>query len=81
MQELLQKLKINEKFTKPIRGIKFDKVRANTYPKSDYNFMADLLHLPQTKLSVDASIFGVYLFSSLIFFSSTNISHKSGRNS
>jgi hypothetical protein len=49
MQELLQKLKINEKFTKPIRGIKFDKVRANTYPKSEYNFMADLLHLPQTK--------------------------------
>ncbi len=49
MQELLQKLKINEKFTKPIRGIKFDKVRANTYPKAEYNFMADLLHLPQTK--------------------------------
>ena len=43
------KLKIDETFTKPIRNIKFDKVRANTYPKGGYNFMADLLHLPQTK--------------------------------
>jgi hypothetical protein len=49
MQELLQKLNINEKFTKPIRGIKFDKVRANAYPKAGYNFMCDLLHLPSTK--------------------------------
>ena len=49
MRELLQKFNINEKFTKPIRGIKFDKVRANAYPKAGYNFMADLLHLPSTK--------------------------------
>ena len=49
MQELLNKLKINETFTKPIRNIKFDKVKANTYPKAGYNFMADLLHLPTTK--------------------------------
>jgi hypothetical protein len=49
MQELLRKLNINEQFTKPIRNIKFDKVKANTYPKAGYNFMADLLHLPQTK--------------------------------
>ncbi len=49
MQELLRKLNINEQFTKPIRGIKFVKVRANTYPHGGYNFIADLLHLPQTK--------------------------------
>jgi hypothetical protein len=49
MQELLNKLKINETYTKPIRNIKFDKVKANTYPKAGYNFMCDLLHLPKTK--------------------------------
>ena len=41
MQELLRKLNINETFTKPIRNIKFYKVKANTYPKAGYNFMDD----------------------------------------
>ena len=49
MQNLINKLGINEKFTKPIRNIKFDKVKDNTYSKGGYNFMADLLHLPTTK--------------------------------
>ena len=49
MQNLINKLGINEKFTKPIRGIKYDKVRNNTYPRGGFNFMADLLHLPTTK--------------------------------
>ena len=49
MDKLLKKLGINEEFTREIRGIKFDKVKQNVYPKSGYNFMADLLHLPQTK--------------------------------
>ena len=49
MDKLLQKLNINEKFTKPIRNIKYDKVKENTYSKGGYNFMADLLHLPTTK--------------------------------
>jgi len=41
MDNLIKKLGINEQFTKEIRGIKFDKVKANAYP--------DLLHLPSTK--------------------------------
>ena len=49
MDKLLKKLKINEEFTREIRGIKFDRVKSTVYPKSGYNFMADLLHLPQTK--------------------------------
>ncbi len=35
MDNLLRKLNINETFTKEIRGIKFDKVKQNTYPKVD----------------------------------------------
>ena len=49
MQNLINKLGINEKFTKTIRNIKFDKVKDNTYSKGGYSFMADLLHLPTTK--------------------------------
>ena len=49
MDNLLRKLNIDETFTKEIRGIKFDKVKQNVYPKSGYNAMADLLHLPTTK--------------------------------
>ena len=49
MDNLLRKLNIDETFTKEIRNIKFDKVKANTYPKSGYNMMCDLLHLPTTK--------------------------------
>jgi hypothetical protein len=49
MDKIIKKLGINEEFTKEIRGIKFDKVKQNVFPKSGYNFMADLLHLPQTK--------------------------------
>ena len=49
MDKLLQKLNINETFTKEIRGIKFDNVKSSTYPKSGYNMMCDLLNLPTTK--------------------------------
>ncbi len=49
MQELLQKLKINETFTRPIRKPDFDSVKQNTYPRGGYNFMADVLFLPTTK--------------------------------
>ena len=49
MDNLIKKLGINEQFTKEIRGIKFDKVKQNVYPKSGYNMMCDLLHLPTTK--------------------------------
>jgi len=49
MDKLIKKLGINEEFTKPIRNIKFDNVKSNTYSKSGYNFMCDLLHLPSTR--------------------------------
>ena len=49
MDKLLQKLNINETFTREIRGIKFDNVKSSTYPRGGYNAMADLLHLPSTK--------------------------------
>ena len=49
MDKLLKKLKINEEFTKEIRGIKFDNVKSNTYPRAGFNFMAVILHLPTTK--------------------------------
>ena len=49
MQELIRKLKIDETYTKPIKNIKFDKVRENTYPRAEYNMMADVLFLPKTK--------------------------------
>lgn len=49
MNNLIKKLGINETYTKPIKNIVFDKVKQNTYPKADYNFMADLLHLPKTE--------------------------------
>jgi hypothetical protein len=49
MDKLIKKLGINEKYTKPIKKPIFDKVRENTYPKANYNYMADLLHLPTTK--------------------------------
>ena len=52
MDKLLQKLNINETFTKEIRGIKFDKVKQNSYPRGGFNAIADLLHLPSTKIQI-----------------------------
>ena len=49
MENLIKKLNIDTRFTKPIKKYQFDNVKANTFPKSGYNFMADLLHLPSTK--------------------------------
>ncbi len=50
MNKLLQELKINETYTKPPKIKKeFSKVKDNIPLKADFNFMADLLELPQTK--------------------------------
>lgn len=49
MKSLLNKLKIDETFTKAIKKPIFDKVKENTYPVHDYNYMADILFLPTTK--------------------------------
>jgi hypothetical protein len=49
MNALLKKLKIDETYTKPLKKPIWDSVKQNTYPKQDYNFMADVLFLPETK--------------------------------
>lgn len=49
MNKILNKLNINETYTKKVSLPKFDQVKSNIFPMSGYNFMADLLHLPQTK--------------------------------
>ena len=48
MNKILKRLKINERFTKSLK-ITFDKVVDNTLPVGGYNYMADLLFLPETK--------------------------------
>ena len=50
MDKILKELKINEKYSKPVKIKKeFSKVKDNIPLKADYNFMADLLELPETK--------------------------------
>jgi len=50
MNKLLDKLGIDETFTKPQKKQKiFNKVKDNVPPIEDYNYMADLLELPKTK--------------------------------
>lgn len=50
MDKILQELKINETYTKPPKIKKeFSKVKDNIPLKADFNFMADILELPQTK--------------------------------
>jgi len=47
-KEVLEELKIDEKYTKPHKKYKFDKVKDNTFPMQDYNFMVDLITFPTT---------------------------------
>lgn len=50
MDNLLKSLNINEKFTKPIKKSKnYNRVKDVINLQEDYNFMADILHLPTTK--------------------------------
>jgi hypothetical protein len=50
MEKILKELKINEKYSKPVKIKKeFSRVKDNIPLKADYNFMADLLELPETK--------------------------------
>ena len=50
MDTLMKKLDIDETFTKKPKKDKFDKIKENTFPVGGYNYMSDLLELPQTKL-------------------------------
>lgn len=47
-KDVLSTLKIDETFTKPHKKYKFDKVKDNTFPMQDYNFMVDLIQMPKT---------------------------------
>eukprot|EP01033_Poteriospumella_lacustris_P024117 gene24117-gene19497 len=51
MKAILNKLNIDETFTKqrPIKQPVYNKIKNNIPLKEDYNFMADLLELPETK--------------------------------
>ena len=50
MDKILKELKINEKYSKPVKIKKeFSRVKDNIPLKADYNMMADLLELPETK--------------------------------
>lgn len=45
---LVDKLKLDETYTKLHNKVKYDNVKANIPPLEDYNFQADLLMLPET---------------------------------
>jgi len=45
---LMKKLALDETYTKPIIKYKFPKVKDQVFPKSGYNYEADLLELPKT---------------------------------
>ena len=49
MKALLDKIGVDETYSKPTKKPIFDSVKANTFPKNGYNAMADLLFLPETK--------------------------------
>ena len=48
MQELMNKMNINETYTKPIK-YKFPTVKDNIFQKSGFNYEADILELVQTQ--------------------------------
>ena len=47
MQELMNKMNINETYTKPIK-YRYPKVKDNIFPKNGYNYQADILELVET---------------------------------
>ena len=49
MNKLIKKLNIDETYTKPVIETKFNKVKDNIPHVKHYNYMADLLQLPETK--------------------------------
>ena len=49
MQKLIQKLKIDETYTKPVIEKKFNRVKDIVPHVKHYNYVADLLQLPETK--------------------------------
>jgi hypothetical protein len=48
MQELINKMSINETYTKPIK-YRYPKVKDQSFPQNGFNYEADILELVQTK--------------------------------
>ena len=49
VKNIIDALGIDETYTKVKKDKNFDKVKNHVFPKEDYNFMCDLLFLPETK--------------------------------
>lgn len=48
-KKIMDKLEIDETYTKAPKKYKYDKIKENTFPMQDYNFMIDTMTLPTTK--------------------------------
>jgi hypothetical protein len=48
MQELMNKMSIDETYTKPIK-YRYPKIKNEIFPKSNNNYQSDILELVQTK--------------------------------
>jgi transposase InsO family protein len=68
VNELMKKLNIDETYTKSAPKYKFDKVKQNTFPMQDYNFMMDTMELPKTKLGYKHLLTVVDLWSDEVDF-------------
>ena len=68
VNELMKKLNIDETYTKAAPKYKFDKVKQNTFPMQDYNFMMDTMELPKTKLGYKHLLTVVDLWSDEVDF-------------
>jgi len=67
MQELMKKLNINETYTKPIK-YRYPKVKDNIFPKSGYNYQADILELVQTTKGYNRMLCVVDMYSNYCDF-------------
>jgi hypothetical protein len=67
MVSLMKKLDIDETYTKPIK-YKFPKVKNQVFPKSGYNYEADLLELKTTKKGYNALLVVDDIYSNYLDF-------------
>jgi len=67
MQELMNKMTIDETYTKPIR-YKFPLVKNQIFPKSGYNYQADILELVQTSKGYNRLLCVVDMYSNYCDF-------------
>jgi hypothetical protein len=67
MAQLMNKMKINETHTKPIK-YKFPKVKNQVFPQNGYNYEADLLELPETSKGYNALLVVDDIYSNYLDF-------------